>query len=138
MPGRRVWFEFDIQFDEDPDAACERVANGLKAQGVDLARAGATIISFLSPSGQYLKVSRMAKAVKSHLHRASVTSFGCSEGENSQGGISCLMIVTGINGLEPFTFVGPEENFSRRFERLTGTPPISEIPAFLRPKQFAN
>ena len=47
------------------------------------------------------------------------------------------MIVGGLNALEPFEFVGPEEDFSRRFERRNGFPLISEIPAFLRPKPGA-
>ncbi len=134
LPGERARFEFDIGFDEDPDAACEREVNGMRAQGIELARAGGVIVSLVSPGGKYPQLSGVFQSIKKHLHRASAYGLGCFDGGASQGRISCLIIVAGIDTLEPFTFVGPEEDFSRRFERRNGFPPISEIPAFLRPK----
>lgn len=132
LRGARTWYEFDIGLDDDLEAACERAVNEMRVQGIELARAGGVIISLLS-GGKHSRLSEVVGAIRKHLHRASVHALGCYKDEASHGGISCLIIVAGIGTLEPFAFVGPEEDFSRRFERQNGFPPISEIPAFLRP-----
>lgn len=133
LPGARTWYEFDIGLDENLDAACERAVNEMRVQGIELARAGGVMISLLS-GGKHSRIAEVVGAIRKHLHRASVHALGCFKDEASHGGISCLIIATGIDTLEPFAFVGPEEDFSRRFERRNGFPPVSEIPAFLRPK----
>lgn len=134
LPGASTWGEFDIDFDEEPDVACERIVNEMRTQGVELARVGGVIISLLSPGGKYSKLSEVFQSIKKHLHRASVYAIGCFDGDTSQRRTACLIIVAGIDLLEPFVFVGPEEDSARRFERRNGFPPISEIPAFLRQK----
>lgn len=113
----------------DPKAAVERVFEALNRRFIRLSPVIAGLL-LVSGDGISLKhAAYIAESVRAPLHPTAQIAFGCYLESGVDGGLSVKLILTGNSTWE--AFVGPKENWQRKFERRWGIPPPMEIPQFL-------
>lgn len=115
---------------ENPVAAVEAVFNELHRRSIKLSRVSGALLLVSGDEIRLNRISCIPESIREPLHPQASFAFGCYLDSSIVGKLSVKLILTGISTLEEF--VGPEENWQRKFERRWGTLPPMDIPIFLR------
>lgn len=132
LPGRIAFFETDIAPSELIEEACAEFLQKMDEQSIDLSKASGVILLTRLPGGRYRTFEHILDYFKDRWHLRAAAGYACFQDETGENRTSILIVVAGIDTLERFVFVGPEEDYDRKFERTWGFPRPMEIPAFLK------
>ena len=132
LPGRIEFFEADIAPSELLEETCAELIQKIEDQTIDLSKAGGVILLIKLPGGTYCTFEHILAYFKDRWHLRAATGYACFQDETGENRTSILIVVAGIDTLERFVFVGPDEDYDRKFERTWGIPRPMEIPAFLK------
>ena len=132
LPGRIEFFEADIAPSELLEETCAELIQKIEDQTIDLSKAGGVILLIKLPGGTYRTFEHILPYFKDRWHLRAATGYACFQDETGENRTSILIVVAGIDTLERFVFVGPDEDYDRKFERTWGIPLPMEIPAFLK------
>ncbi len=115
---------------ENPDAAVEAVFNELRSRSIKLSQVSGALLLISGDEIRLNRISCIAESIRAPLHPQAQVAFGSYLDSSVVGKLSVKLILTGVSTLEEF--VGPEENWQRKFERRWGILPPMDIPIFLR------